>query len=372
MRHLALLARMVLLCCAVVCAACGAAVSHSAAAAPTPTMTVATATPFTPMKPTPPPTPTPIAVNNYPLAPQLWSSAIIARVALGKFVVEGITPDGQFLTGYTISADGQNYLVGLLQSTSRQFTQFEATPTQVLKQQTAPICCVTDGRYFAGLNGVSEGAFGNVPWYYDNQTHKMQVIQSREILSNLYMRSGELIFNFPENGGFVKLNLTTGTTTLIPNIPSQIQVMGFSWPYLAYRQNGDTTITLVNLQSGQSVTQAKLGITDYTLGGSDLVGDSLIYELISGFSGSQKLPTNEAIYEANHLQGADVQPTKVVDMLSPAGQFVDANVRVVVTSITDNSCSPIPLSHACTYFFGWDLLRQQQVLQKKPVKPLCL
>ncbi len=366
MRRLSRLARMMLLCCAVVCAACGAAGSRGVAAAPTPPLTAATATPFIPMKPPPPPTTTPVAVNSYPLAAQLWSSAIVARVVLGKFVVEGITPDGQNLTGYAISADGQNYLVGMLNSATRQFIQFEATPTQSFKQLTPPICCVTDGRYFAGFNGVSEGASGNIPWDYDNQTHKMQMIQSHEVLSNYYLGPGELIFNFPEKGGFVMLNLATGATTLIPNIPSQVQVMGFSWPYLAYRQPADTTVTLANLQSGQRVTQSKLGITDYTQGGSDLIGDSLIFALFANFTGSQNLPTNEAMYEADHLQVADAQPTKIVDMISPTAQFVDANARVVVTTLTDNSCGGTPLSKACTYVFAWDRLRQQQVLLTAP------
>lgn len=345
--------------------ACGApsAVARTTVASPTAT-TAPTMTPY-PTKPPPPPTATPIALTSYPTAAQAWGAAAARTVGTGNFQVGGITPDGQNLLGYQLSGDTQNYNVGLLNIATQQFTQIDASPTigaVNVKPNTTPGCCITNGRYFAGANGVTEGSSGTADWYYDSQTRSLHAINSPESFE-LGFGGGMLIYN-DRGHGLYGINLATGAITSFANLSQYTNFVSFSWPYLAYQgfsSSQNYAIHLHNLLTGADSVVPNLGnIQDITWGGGALYGDTFFYTLsqYANGTGVGNGPTSAILYELDHAMTAGATATTLATLPGGAGLLPEGtNARVVLFGLSDYSCNP-----ACNDAFAWDRAQRRAVL----------
>lgn len=326
-----------------------------------PTLTPGTAGPtattsaFTPHpKPSPPATSTPVTFNGLPVIP---ASAAVAAFNLGTFQVGGITPGGQRLLGYRLSSDKQNYDVGWLDVTTHAFTAFDESPVNgTYKGNTPPACCLTDGRYYVGSNGITEGASGTAPFYYDTQTGKLHLVTDPSLTFFSYGIHDGVVYarkSLSADTRLFAVNLATGTETAVPGTSGAFNFYSFSWPYLLYTDSNQV-YHVHDIQNNTDATETPLGNANTTFGGL-LSGDTLYTLLGTGGNNNQ----TSSLLEIPHV----MTPTNVPSPLTSIpgeGDIKAANDRLVVLSITDFACPTAGGSgNPCHYSLAYDLLKHQ-------------
>ncbi len=345
-RSLALTVITVLTLCLFI-AACGTTANSGALGTAPATYTV-TAAPTT-KNPQPTPTST-SATPHYPAPAQVWGAqAVAASLNAGKFTVEGMTPDGRRLLGYTISADGKNYEIGWLDVATHHVTTFRQEPTFGNKSITEPFCCVTDGRYYAGHDGLAEGSgpAGSAMWFYDSITGQLHMTDTTGLptVGPNDLSDGMLFYTVLGASGATleMLNLATGITTEIVLPPDYLQYDAISWPYLIYPTG--SSIHARDMQTGADVTLSVPSDLDSTL-----FGDSLFY--VTSNNGTSTL------WELDHVMNAASRPFQVTTLAGPVGEPL-ANERVVLFILSDVLCVG---TAPCFYVEAWDRVLKTPVL----------
>jgi hypothetical protein len=314
--------------------------------------TATTSASFTPHpKPSPPPTSTPVSLNGLPIIP---ASVAVASFSLGDFQVGGITPDGQRLLGYRLSSDGKNYDVGWLDVTTHAFTAFDESPVNgTYKGNTPPTCCITDGRYYVGGNGIIEGASGTAPFYYDSQTDKLHLVTAPSLTFFPYGIHNGVVYarkSMSADTSLFAVDLATGTETVIPGTSTAFNFYSFSWPYLLYTDSNQV-YHVHDIQNNTDATQSQLGNASTTFGGV-LNGDTLFTLL-----GNSSNNGTSGLLESPHVMMPTNTPSPLTSVPGE-GDIAAANDRLVALSIVDFSCPTAGSGNPCHY--------------RKPVKPLCL
>lgn len=310
--------------------------------------TIATTTITPHPKPSPPPTATPISLNHLPLLP---ASDAVASFALGTFIPGGITPDGKRLLGYRHLANNANYDVGWLDIASQQFTAFDESPVNgPAKQNTTPTCCFTDGRYYAGFNGVTMGSSATNGWYYDTQTGQLHRIQSNEIFFH-GIHTGMLYVTDANAGltGLQVINLATGAESAVAGMSAAVNMYAFNWPYVLY-SDGSQQLHVHDLQTNADVTNSAFG-TDQAIGFVAFNGDTLYLTQSANGSGY--------LFEIDHVMTPTSTARLITTLPSDNEGVTAANDRLIVLTVTDFSCQATNSGASCQYSLAFDLTRQQ-------------
>lgn len=314
-----------------------------------------------PVKPTPLPTATPISLGGLPSPQEVWGAgAAPATVPVGNLHVAGITADGQRILGYQPSADGKNYDVGWFNVASRTFTTIDQSavigPT---KSNNPPDCCVTDGRFVVGANGVAEGASTNIPWFYDTQTGQLHFINSNEF--DVIGINNGIVYHMglsasQQQGALYALHLLTGVDTLVPGTAPIFNVGNFAWPAFTYTSSSDGGNTYAvhvhNLQTNADVALTQLGNVGPTFAFAPLVGDTLFFMQPSGANGM--------LEELDHVFTPGSAPLPLTSLAGSNSGVAGANARVVLIGDSDTSCQSggVP----CNYSLAWDRVLHKLVL----------
>jgi hypothetical protein len=335
----------------------GVASTHSSTTAVA-TTTTASQSPTSHPKPTPLPTATPINFAGLPGPTQVWGpTAALASFTLNGFIVGGITPDGTRLLGYRLAADKQNYDVGYLDIATQQFTTFDESPVRgpTTKLNNPPTCCISDGRFYVGGNGVTVGASTTAGFYYDTQTGQLHTINAAEAFP-FGVHAGVIYGVGLTNGkqGLQTLNMVTGVAGSVTALSSAMNYYAFSWPDLVYATstNGSNQILHVyDLQTGADAAQAPLGDVSMSFIGAALDGDTLFVALSAS-----------GLLEIDH----SLMPTNVGAPLTSIPGNVEylpgANARLVVITTQDFSCTTGQTGATCTYILAWDRVDRKLML----------
>jgi hypothetical protein len=335
---------------------------HPGAVSSTGTSTSSTSPSPTPGgKPTPLPTETPVNLTGLPTPAQLWGpTAALASFNLNGFTVGGITPDGSRLLGYRLAADGKNYDVGYLDIATQQFTAFDESPVNgPTKPNTPPSCCLSDGRFYVGYNGITGGATGGPPFYYDTQTGQLHQVNTTEAFV-FGAHAGILYGRGLINGqpGLQMLNMVTGTVSSIAALSNTMNFYAFNWPYLVYAAypNNTEILHVYDLQTGADAAQVPLGDVSQTFIGAALDGDTLFVAM-----------TTSGLLEIDH----SLMPTNVSSPLTTIPGDLEylngANARLVLITTADDGCTTGSSSAPCVYNLAWDRV-DRTLVQLTPSK----
>jgi hypothetical protein len=314
-----------------------------------------------PTKPTPLPTATPISLNGLPSPQQTWGTgAVQATVNIGTLHVAGITADGQHILGYQLSADGKNYDVGWLTIATHVFTTFDQSPVLgTHKMNNPPNCCVTDGRFVVGGNGISEGASTNIPWYYDTQTGQLHSINSNEFAA--FGINNGVVYHMglsaaQQQGVLYALHLLTGVDTPVPGTASIFNTGTFAWPNFTYTSSSDGGNTYAlhihNLQTNVDIALTSLGNVEPTLTSVALLNDALFFVQSTG-------PTN-SLEEWDQIFTVGSSFHAVTSFVGNNSDATGANGRVVLIADSDATCQTV--TAPCNYSLAWDRTLQKLVL----------